>query len=87
MRRREKYHICYHLTASHTPSYTASHGADGSQVSVVRMGSGAAMNLSETAASTITATADGAQHVNLTVEGFPSIPVEGELTSGGVEGC
>lgn len=42
------------------------------------MGSGATVNLSETTASTVTTTADGAQHVNLTVEGYPSIPVEGE---------
>ena len=52
------------------------------------MGSGAAVNLSETATSTITATADGAQHVNLTVEGYPGIPVEGGLVGWWVEvGC
>ncbi|MPC47974.1 hypothetical protein E2C01_041735 [Portunus trituberculatus] len=65
------------LDGSELQNLLASHGADGSQVSVVRMGNGAQVNVSETAASTVTATADGAQHVNLTVEGFPGIPVEG----------
>lgn len=55
----------------------ASHGADGSQVSVVRMGSGGVGNLSEANVISSFATSDGTQHVNLTVEGYPAIPVEG----------
>ncbi|XP_069159094.1 PHD finger protein 3 isoform X1 [Procambarus clarkii] len=60
----------------------ASHGADGSQVSVVRMGSGGLENLCEASIASI-ATSDGTQHVNLTVEGYPAIPVEGQIGGAG----
>lgn len=61
----------------------ASHGADGSEVSVVRMGSGGVENLGEASVNALVATSDGAQHVNLTVEGFPAIPIEGQVGGGG----
>ncbi|XP_042223018.1 uncharacterized protein LOC121867233 [Homarus americanus] len=61
----------------------ASHGADGSQVSVVRMGSGGVENLSEANITSSVTTTDGTQHVNLTVEGYPAIPVEGQIGNTG----
>lgn len=59
--------------------FTASHGADGSQVSVVRMGSGGVGNLTEAnLTAPLPATGDGTTHVNLTVEGYPPLPLEGQ---------
>ncbi|XP_066983453.1 death-inducer obliterator 1 isoform X3 [Macrobrachium rosenbergii] len=65
----------------------ASHGADGSQVSVVRMGSGGVGGVIGNPGDIVTspsivATADGTAHVNFTVEGYPAIPLEGQVTGG-----
>lgn len=62
----------------------ASHGADGSQVSVVRMGSGGVGNLTEAnLTAPLPATGDGTTHVNLTVEGYPPLPLEGQAGNSG----
>ncbi|XP_068211222.1 death-inducer obliterator 1-like isoform X2 [Palaemon carinicauda] len=65
----------------------ASHGADGSQVSVVRMGSGGVGGVIGNPGDIVTtpsivATTDGTAHVNFTVEGYPTIPLEGQVTGG-----